>query len=393
MKNSINSLLQKIMYFAFLYLPFNPAFAQIQVQTGFSHAYDNNPFRLTEQEASWISTFELGLQHDFNTVSLSYEGNFIRFDRLMERNFYWHMFSLFGAGEKTSWGFFIEQSHNSTDYNFYDHLAAVANLDFQFKFRSWTLYWSGNLNYNSYPRIEEINNYLFYTYIRLHKSFPTRTTFIGGTVFSYKYYPYSYAIKSPQMSLLPVLSSWGGGYHGGFGGNEQTFQIYTTEETRYATQIQLWIRLAQAITPSTGVAVQYQDWISLSGQNRSIAGVMYDYNDESSIFDDPHGYELQSIHAEFTQLLPYQFILKLAYDVGNKNYTSQEIYQDAITYNTSILRSDDNKHLNISLQKSINLGEMILDIKLLYRWLNNNSNSYWYNYNSTYIAVLLNWYF
>jgi hypothetical protein len=139
--------------------------------------------------------------------------------------------------------------------------------------------------------------------------------------------------------------------------------------------------------------VQYLRWISLSGYNRSVMGVIYDYNDESAIFDDPLGYELQSLHAEFTQILPYAATLKISYDLGAKDYTSQGIYTNQGTYSDSILRVDDNKYVSISLQKNFKVGKMILDVEFLYQWLKNNSNSYWYNYQSANMAVLLNWYF
>ena len=395
MKNK--SVLSTILFFSILNFPFHSISAQIQVQSGISHAYDDNPFRLVEPEANWISTLDLGLQYDFSKVSLSYEGSFTRFDRLMERNFYWHQISVFGTGEKINWSLSLDESFNGTDYDIYNQTAAGVSVDYQFKFRLFTLSGSGSFIYNYYPQLKDINNYFAHTDLQIRKSLPTRTTIIGGVGISYKYYPYSVTTETPQLSLYPVLSikdgGYGGGFGGGTGGSSGSYQIYTSAETPYAAQMQLWIRLAQSVFSKTGVAVQYLRWISLSGYNRSITGVIYDYNDESAIFDDPLGYELQSLHAEFTQLLPFQAILKIGYDFGDKNYTTQGIYTSELAYSDSVFRVDNNKYLSISLQKYFMVGKMLLNVELLYQWLYNNSNSYWYNYKSGNMAVLLNWHF
>ena len=41
-----------------------------------NQAYDSNPFRLPEPEASWVTTADLGLQYDFGGVAVSYQSNY-----------------------------------------------------------------------------------------------------------------------------------------------------------------------------------------------------------------------------------------------------------------------------------------------------------------------------
>jgi hypothetical protein len=393
MRNKLLFIIAKYLCITLQVLTVTTAFAQIQAQTSISQVYDQNPFRLVEQEASWISNFEIGLQYDFNAVALSYEGNFTRFDRLLERNFYWHQFSLSGGGEKTNWNILLEQTLNGVDYEFYDHRAAIANLYLKFTPRLFNLFLSGSFTYNIYPQIAEINNFLLYAQLRLHKSFPSRTTLIGGSGVSYKYYTNPLLNVEPQLSIRPVPTIYEGGYRGGFGGNGGAAQLNSAAETRYASQVQFWLRLAQSVFSTTGLAVQYQQWISLNGYNRSLSGIIYDYNDESSIFDDPLGYHLQSAHVELTQLLPYYAVLKLSYDQEDKQYTTQGIYTDPAAYSANILRADNQNYFSISLQKSIQIQEMILDVELRAEVLKNNSNSYWYNYESAYAGIMLNWYF
>jgi hypothetical protein len=209
----------------------------------------------------------------------------------------------------------------------------------------------------------------------------------GTGIVTYNYYP--------QLSDIDnYYSGWGGGYRGGFGGDsDSSYQIYSSTESSYTTQLQWWVRLAQSITPFTGLALQYRQWMTLDGYNRYVSGIIYDFNDESALFDDPLGYELQSIQVELTQLLPFQSILKLGYERNTKDYTLQGIYTDQDTYSDSPLREDQNEYVSVSFRKSLPWGEMILDFELLYQWLLNHSNSYWYNYKSNNLALQVNLYF
>jgi hypothetical protein len=368
--------------------------AQIQVQTGISQAYDDNPFRLVEPVASWISIADLGLQYDFDHVSLSYEGSFTRFDEILEHNFYWHQASLFGGGEKIKWSMYFEQSINGMDYTLYDHTAAVGTFDYQLNTSTMKFYGTGIVTYNYYPQLSEVDNFYLHTNIRFNKSFRTRTSLLAGLGISYKYYPNSTVTAAPVLSLLPSLSGQGGGYRGGFGGNSDgSYQIYSSTESSYTSQLQWWVRLAQSITSFTGLALQYKRWITLDGYNRYVSGIIYDYNDESALFDDPMGYELRSVQVELTQLLLFQSILKLGYERNTKNYNVQGIYTDQETYRESPLREDQNEYISVSLRKSLPWDEMLLDFELLYQWLLNNSNSYWYNYRSNNLALQINLYF
>ena len=54
-------------------------FGQWRASLYLAQAFDDNPFRLPDAQGSWISTLDVGIQKDFNFISLSYSGSFSRF--------------------------------------------------------------------------------------------------------------------------------------------------------------------------------------------------------------------------------------------------------------------------------------------------------------------------
>jgi hypothetical protein len=154
--------------------------------------------------------------------------------------------------------------------------------------------------------------------------------------------------------------------------------------------------LAQSITSTTGLAVQYNYQTLLSESARFITGISYNYSEESQIFDDPMGFEGFSVGGELTKLVFGGMILKSTFYYKDKQYVSQGIYTDFENYNGSILRNDVNKTIWINLQKRLGLkfrGGSDLIINLNYQWINNQSNSYWYDYSNQQISLSLEFQF
>ena len=149
---------------------------------------------------------------------------------------------------------------------------------------------------------------------------------------------------------MSVVEGPGMGPGGGGGGGQGQYPIYTDTEAPSVSQLRLWLRAAQSITAATGLAVQYQNSFLLSGSNRYVAGITYGPNEESRIFDDPMGYESNSIGSELTQLLPGSILLKGAFYLTEKNYSSQGIYLDQENYDETTLRKDTYKSFWIRIQ-------------------------------------------
>ena len=387
MKNRKTILYFMIINFMFMQLVHGEWRASLYV----NHAYDDNPFRLPETEESWISILNLAIQKDFSSVSLSYSGSFSRFQNMMERNYYWHQAALFGGSETVQLGIYAEQRYNRSDYEIYDYLTVNSYVNYQFNLAKFKLYWATDLEINNYKYLDEIDNFKFNSSIRFHKSFLTRTTIIGGGIINFKKYLNSYPQEIlPGDSLVNLNMMKGPGNGPGGGGGQGQYPIYTYTEAPSVSQLRLWLRMAQSLTLTTGIAIQYQSSFLLNGSNRYVAGITYGPDEESRIFDDPMGYESNSIGTELTQILPENIILKGAFYLTRKNYSSQGIYLDEENYDENILRKDTYKTLWFRIQKIFTLNSdnnNSLILRLNYQWIDNQSNSYWYKYKNTYTSL------
>ena len=352
--------------------------AQFQSYINLDQSYESNPFRYPEAQESWISAIEGAAQYNFTPLTISYTGNYTFFSNFSERNYYWHQAALFSTWENTRAGVYFDQRLNSADYSIYDYYSLTAYLNHSFTWNTVNMYFAGNAVLNTYSELSDLDNYELHSTLRLNKSFQTRTTLIGGIGIHYKSYTTTY-------TFVDTLNY----YHSGMGPGGNTMdseaRIQNVEvEAPTVSQIQYWMRIAQSLADNSGLALQYNARLSLSGSTRYLAGLPYEYFDESDIFDDPMGYELQSLGLEFTQLLQPSLTMKASVYAGQKEYTSQGIYLDELNFDESTLRSDQYMTARLGLIKNVSLGNTGLSFLLEYQWLQNESNSFWYNYTNHY---------
>jgi hypothetical protein len=354
--------------------------------------YNTNPFGIPEPQEDQISRISMGLQKDWNKLSAQYFGSYLTYLETSIRNYYWHQLYLGGGGKNTGWNLSIENRINHEEYNIYDYLSVQTGI--LHTANSYGILWrlNGTGSLNNFLQIPELNNLRFTASGSLNRSFQSRTSMIAALSFSYKYYleediqvqlpQDSSTVNQPSMS--PVQQGPGPGHGSGEGGKDGYYYT-SSSDIPQAAQILLSLRLAQSITRSTGLAVQYQNRLNLNEYDRSIAGLIPGYTTESQIFDDPMSSESQSYGSELTQMLPYQFSAKLAVYYQQKQYVAQGIYVDQENYTDSILREDTFQTAWFTLEKRFNfnlLTETNLAIHISYQWVDNNSNSFWYNYTS-----------
>jgi len=380
--------LSEIIFFIFLIISITQA--QFQTYLHLNQAYESNPFRHPEAQESWISTLEGGLQYNISTISLSYNGSYSNFSNFADRNYYWHQGALFASFSDTRLGIYFDQRFNRDVYTLYNYNSMTAYINQNLSLSTFNFFLAANGMINNYSELEAINNYELNASARLNKSFETRTTFILGVSGHYKKYTTSYSYMDS------IASSTGGSGNGsgpGSAGTIQTDYQSVEVEAPSVSQLQYWVRIAQSLSSSTGLAAQYQSRINIEGATRYLAGLPYDYNDESEIFDDPMGYELQSVGVELTQIIPAQIIAKISGYYGEKAYTVQGIYIDQEIFTEEILRNDRYRTAFLSLQKNFSVNQIRMTGRLLYRWVDNESNSYWYNYSNHYSSLSLSFSF
>ncbi len=343
----------------------------------FDHEYSTNPFRVPEGNSDQVSQFMISIGREWEQVVARYDADFIRFQQNSSRNYYWHQFVLSG-GDSTIWYIQMENRLDRSDYRDYDYFNLAAGLNHQFMVRG--NYWRMGANFylNTYREMSDLDNFQFNGFFSMTHSFPTRTTFIGTLHLNYKSYltPYPTEVVPDDASeqFAEMQQGMGRG-RGGWG------YVPHSMETASVSQVVMGLRLAQSIAPHTGVVFQYTGRFALSNADRTVAGFIPGYSDESMMFDDPMGYQGHTFGIEINQILPYFFYLKLAGYRQWKDYLSQGIYLNEDDYDEGTLRCDDYRTIWVSLRKNWALSDSLrLVWNVNYRWVDNRSNSYWYQY-------------
>jgi hypothetical protein len=398
-----NLVLKIILFIVYLLLFSNLVNAQWNFSLSYDQEYNDNPFHLPQAESSWISNFQFGVEHESGLFTTAYYGTYSHFNNILDRNFYLHQLSLFGGSDTTAWGILGEQRIDKTAFNIYDYKDLNGIFNHRFSMAGIAVNLQSKIQFNFYDQLSELNNWKLNSNFRLHKSFPTRTTLIAGAGIDYKNYLNSanlIEIESDTSnlaltnSIMEMENGHGGGRGKGRGywhGEENGFLTatsYVDLENPSVMQISFWLRLAQSITPTTGLAFSYYNKTLLSGKDRFISGISFSYNQESEVFNDPMGYESHAVGSELSKLLPMEVMLKLAALYMKKGYSAQGIYVDAENYDELMLRNDNYKTFYFNLKKDFEfINDSLLAITLYYHWMENNSNSYWYNYNNNFYSI------
>jgi len=406
-----NFTLKLFLSVVYLLSVFQLANAQWNFNLSYDQEYNDNPFRFPETQQSWISSLQFGAEKEINKFTVGYYGNYSHFNNFLDRNFYLHQMALFGGSDTTSWGIFEEQRVNKSGYNIYDYKNLNGIFRHRFSIAGMVANWQGKVQFNFYEQLSELNNWKLNSNFSFHKSFQTRTTIIAGIGIDYKNYLNSSQlieaepdtnISQMNFSTTSILNEMenghgkggGKGYRHGDGDGYLTQNSYINFEDPSVVQLSFWLRLAQSITATTGLAFQYYNRTLLSGQDRFISNISYSYQQKSEIFNDPLGYESHSFSSEFTKLLPLEITLKFSASYLTKNYSSQGIYVDEENYDEFTLRSDKYKTAYLSLKKNFDfIKSSVFGLNLIYQWINNDSNSYWYNYKNSYSSIGLEFQF
>jgi len=387
-------------------------FAQWNFKVSLDQEYNDNPFRLPAAEYSWITSAAAGLEKEFDKCALGYYGTYSQFYQLPSRDFYWHQVAFWGGSDTTSWGFYAEQQINKREFNIYNYKELNGYFNHRFVLYGINSFWHNHIQLNSFDLYTDLNNLKVSSTISFQKSFSSKTTIISRIGVDFK----NYLRSSQHLTMMPdsmisqmsvatnsimnLLSNGDGGMMGnankgsgrgylhGEGGGFFASNSYVNFEQSSAAQLLLWLRIAQSITPTTGLALHYSNRMLLTGADRFISGISYNYRQESGIFNDPMGYESHSLGLEITKILPLTFALKLSAQYLTKDFSSQGIYANEETYVSEVLRNDKYKSGAISLKKDFGFSNRIMiSLNLNYQLLKNESNSYWYNFKNSFSSI------
>lgn len=364
MKNKI------ITYIAFFFFFFQGLiFSQFSAGLSSEQEYNSNPFKSIVPESNLISLYDLILQYKTGDWGFLYNVNSTNFNTTTDRNFYWHSIGIWKSFDTSILSFSAEQRINKELYTFFDYYELNLAYEHQFSFFDIDASLFPSVVYTSYKNISVLSNVKTSMGFTLNKSFETGTTIIFGGMLNHKIYT-----DPNKTDLIQALDD----------SNRVVDNIIESKNTSSITQLSGFGRIAQAITPSTGLAFQFTNKKIVNGLASSVKELNLTYGDESEIFDDPVNYEGNNILVELTQILFTDLELKLGYYYNNKKYPSQGIYNANAEYNLNIERNDTQNVFSFSAQKTFSLSEKLsLDLEMNFHYIKNSSNSYFFKYNSS----------
>jgi hypothetical protein len=343
--------------------------AQFSFQLSSEQEYNSNPFRSTIPERNLVSAYDVILQYELDSFGIMYNGTAAKFGSSPDRNFYLHIGGIWKNFEFSSLSLSAEQRVNNPIYSYFDYYELSFNYDLSFSFWDINSSFSSSANYTSYKNISILDNVKSTLGLSFNKSFETGTTFIFGGELNHKIY--TLPTKTDVIEVMNDL-------------NQLENITIESQNASYITQLSGFARIAQSITPSTGVALQYTNRTILSGLASSVKALNITYGDESEMFDDPVNYEGNGFLVELTQILFEDMQIKFGYFNNSKIYSSQGTYNAASEYFLDNTRKDTQNVFSISARKSFSISENLsLDLGLKYYYINNSSNSYWFKYKTS----------
>jgi len=351
--------------------------AQWNFNISTENEYNDNPFRSQLPTETFINSLNFDLRKEFDLFSLQYSGNYFNFSAVPERNFYMHQLSASVSFENGAMGIIAEQRLGKDIYTYFDYTNITGYYTHQFNIEDYYLTLTPNLSLTKYPGISILDNSKISLSTLLNHGFDSGTTVILGGAFTFKKY-----LNPTQYGEYTYLDE----------NNSLVTERYIDQNISSLTQILSFARIAQSVTPTTGIAAQFTNRSILSGVASFVKDLNMIYGDESEIFDDPVNYEGNNYSVEVTQILFDDLTLKGSLFLNNKFYPSQGVYDQANNYDTGIMRSDKQKIFNFTLNKSFPLGDsesINLNLGLQYQWIDNSSNSTLFNYRSNSVNLSL----
>ncbi len=347
----------------------NNSYSQFSFQLASQQEYNSNPFKSFIPQSSFISGYDFLTQYEFYNLGVLYNGSVVNFGNNTDRNFYWNLLGVWANFDSSAVSFSLEQRINRPVYSYYDYYELALNYEHQINLWGITAAIFPALTYTSYKNISILDNFKSSLAITLNKPFEWGTTIILGGSINHKIYT-----QPNKTDLIQIVND----------SNMVENVLIESQNASQITQLAVFARVAQSITPSTGLALQYTNKNILSGLASSVKSLNLTYGDESEIFDDPVNYEGNSFLVELTQILFDDLKLKLGYYNNSKLYPSQGTYNGSQEYSLDLTRRDTQNIFSFSLDKPFSLNDNLgLDIGVRYTYMKNSSNSSVFRYSGS----------
>ncbi|MEN8191731.1 MAG: hypothetical protein ABFS12_02870, partial [Bacteroidota bacterium] len=120
---SINIVKQFLISILFLVIVVSPqhTLGQWNFSLSTSQEFNSNPFRSVTPYSDFISTYELGIEREFDQLNILYYGSYNSFIEASDISYYWHQIGLYKENEHFTWGAYFEQRINKELNNYFDY--------------------------------------------------------------------------------------------------------------------------------------------------------------------------------------------------------------------------------------------------------------------------------
>ncbi len=378
----------------FTILVANITFGQFSNFVSFnSYSYDNL-YRTPVPIQDILSTVKVGLNYQKPESNTQFYNNtsLIVFNNIADRNFLINNVGInknIKINEKLNsnlrfggdWTLRI----NKDNYNYYNYSQLSGYANFQILTNIALIKGGYNYRWRNYTNWSDLSNNLHNAFLQLNKSFPSRTTVIVETGFGNKSY-----VRHDTFATTGDFGRGRGWHH-----SEEMSTTNTVSERLGTSQANIILRLTQSLHERAGIYFQYRKQISISDETNYRN--FDDYYQDNELFDDPFTYESDNYSSQLTIMLPKSTKLLISGSLASKNYISEQAYSTATdTVGIGELRLDEQTNYFIDLSKTFNINkDWVTSIKfnLYYSYVNNESNSYWYNYKNNALGGGIQWIF
>lgn len=338
--------------------------------------YTNNVFHNYKTLDDYYSHLNAYLHYDRidekHGIRTYYNGSLTSYDRYTDKNYHNHSlgvswYMLPGTnGNRFDAGISISKRLHSETYHWFELETGSVYLNSKIVLNEQLYSYVGfNLTSRRYDNLSAFSHWQAVVFARLSKFFATGTTVIvESDIINKQYFPLD---SETPSAIFPEIVTVGDGS---------------------SISSVLLLRLAQGITPKTGLGLQLQGRKNFSNTTRYLGNLDGYYYSDEEMFDDMFGYNEEKIALTLTQRLPWKSKLVFQNSLQWKNYTNRLAFDlEGNPLGNEQMRRDKRWVMDITLEKSTRLSRSVDPLTLSVSWsvVNNHSNDPYYDFNNGYM--------
>ena len=361
-----------------------PTSAQFNARLDYTASYDDNIYLSPQKTGDLLQDLDLTVDYTFrdSATNIYYNIDFLAYINNPVRNLLLNKVGLrynrdFGSSEqhRLYMGTYVQDRNNTDTYYYYDYQQVYAYANQRFLLNRTYLRTGYNFRYRRYGNIMELTNFQHYAYLQMSRTFRTRTTLFLETDFGFKSF-------YTTTTYTPVTNG------DGQGGNSSVHYTVVEEQIPNMSHLILLLRVAQSLHDRVGIYLQYRGQFSMNDASRVNSG---SYFQDEELFDDPFSYTSSGLSSQLTVVLKNNLDIRAGGGITMKDYISETSYISAEdSTGAGDIREDMRINGFLNVSKTFYLNKLWMESirpYVSYTYVNNRSNSYWYDYNYHFLGM------